>query len=144
MKLESVTLSEKDGKKWQELFKREVDRYVNDFDTLGKDVKDTIILKGIQRKLSEVYNTAAKKLNAIALDSLNITAGKSNKLTKADKIVVKNILKNTKDLLIIKTTLELSLGKDKAKVAFTPIKQAFDLIERNKVRAIENKTVVSK
>ena len=116
MKEDAIKLDEKKSKDWKDLFEMEVTRYFDNFYSLDKNIKDAIILKGLQRKVSELYNTASKKIEAIKQDKIELTSKRAvSKLSKQDEKIVKKILKQAKDNKEAILAIKLALGQDKLK-----------------------------
>ena len=111
---EKVTLSDENSKSWKDLLKREVKRYVENFENLSNEEKSQIIEKGITRKLSEAYNTAELKERAIKEGKLDLKKAASKKLSKKDVSLIEKIQRNAgKDVELAKQAIILALGEDK-------------------------------
>ena len=120
--MDAVTLNKEQGKKWRELFDNEVDRYIRIYQTLSTEERNVIIKKGIQRKLSEAYNTASKKLSGLKANRLylnvRVVKVKTVELSQAKEIrQVETVNKKFYKLLI---TL---FKQDKAIIIFKHIVQ---------------------
>ena len=113
---EQVKLNDENSKSWKDLLKREVKRYIGNFESLSNEEKSQIIEKGITRKLSETYNTVELKEVAIAEDKLDLKKSTSKKLTKGDISIVNKIKKNAgEDNELAKQAIILTIGEDKYK-----------------------------
>ena len=122
MKEDAVTLNKEQSKDWKNLLDNEVERYIRIYQTLSTEEKQAIIKKGIQRKLSEAYNTASKKLAGIKANRLylNIKTIKVKTVELSQAKEIRSVESNNKKFYKLLITL---FKRDKAIIIFKHIVQ---------------------
>ena len=120
--------------KWSKLFDSEVERFIRIYQTLSTEEKQAIIKKGIQRKLSEAYNTASKKLAGIKANRLylNIKTIKVKTVELSQAKEIRSVESNNKKFYKLLITL---FKRDKAIIIFKNIIKQ----ERMELEKLENK-----
>ena len=134
MKEDAIKLDEKKSKDWKNLFDNEVERFIRIYQTLSTAERQAIIKKGIQRKLSEAYNTASKKLEGIKANRLylNIKVVKVKTVELSQAKEIRSVESNNKKFYKLLVTL---FKRDKATVIFLNIIKQ----ERMERKKLENK-----